>query len=102
MDFDILFAPSRHSVTLKAGHVFPANEWPTWAVTDMWAPEIHYVNNCYHVYYSARNRANSQLAIGCAISVECDNPLGPYRDNGNPILEHPLGVIDVHWFRDPK
>ena len=41
----------------------------------MWAPEIHIVNNKYHVYYSAKNKISGLHALGLAIS---ENPLGPY------------------------
>ncbi len=38
---------------------------------DMWAPEIHFVNGEYHVYFSGRKEDNSdQLAVGVAISTE--------------------------------
>ena len=41
----------------------------------MWAPEIHFVNNKYHIYYSAKNKITGWHALGLAIS---ENPLGPY------------------------
>ena len=41
----------------------------------MWAPEIHFVNNNYHIYYSAKNKITGWHALGLAIS---ENPLGPY------------------------
>ena len=42
----------------------------------MWAPEIHIVNNKYHIYYSAKNKITGWHALGLAIS---ENPLGPYK-----------------------
>ena len=67
----------------------------------MWAPEIHIVNNKYHIYYSAKNQITGWHALGLAIS---ENPLGPYTDYGKPILERnsEMGIIDVHWFKDPN
>jgi GH43 family beta-xylosidase len=48
------------------GHVFPQGNWPSWAINDMWAPEIHRVNDNYHVYFSARKADNGRLSIGVA------------------------------------
>ena len=73
-----------------------------WAYDDFWAPEIHYVNNNYYVYYSARSKTNNKLCIGVAISSNSTNPFGPYVEHKNPIIEHPDGVIDITWFQDPR
>ena len=83
------------------GHVFPQDGWPTWAYRDMWAPEIHWVDGNYHVYFSARNSADNNLAIGLARSLNASNPFGPYQDLGAPIIQNDLGVIDIHYFLDP-
>ena len=32
------------------GHVFPAGTWPVYCDRNMWAPEIHYVNDRYIIY----------------------------------------------------
>jgi hypothetical protein len=45
---------------------------------------------------------DDKLAIGVAISLNSSNPLGPYKDYGKPIIESEHGVIDVHFFMDPK
>jgi hypothetical protein len=45
---------------------------------------------------------DNKLAIGVAISLNSSNPLGPYEDYGKPIIESEHGVIDVHFFLDPK
>ena len=89
-------------VWLQKGYVFSQNEWPTWARTDMWAPEIHYVNDGYLVYFSAKHKQTGYHAIGVAISANKTNPLGPYYDFGKPLIEDSNGVIDAHWFKDPK
>ncbi len=86
----------------QKGHVFPQFEWPQWADTDMWAPEIHPVNNGYSVYFSALHKKTGYWSIGVAISANKTNPFGPFFDFGRPIITHPDGVIDAHWFRDPR
>ena len=70
----------------------------------MWAPEIHFVGGRFLVYYSGRKRFDlgGYLAIGVAISANPESPYGPYLDHGSPIIDILPGVIDVHWFRDPK
>lgn len=101
-----------------AGFVFPEGQTPTWAASgrgkaDFWAPEMAHVGDEYWLVYTARQHDNS-LAIGLAKS---DNPLGPWRDLGHPLLaghavdttqgaapQNPPslsgGVIDSHIFID--
>lgn len=64
------------------GHIFPAGHWPSWAVSDLWAPEIHKVGNQYVAYFSARG-SDGRLAIGAASSP---GPTGPFTDVGQPLL----------------
>ena len=33
------------------GHVFPNHTWPDWAASELWAPEIHFVNGRWVSYY---------------------------------------------------
>jgi len=83
----------------KEGFVFPSGRWPSWALGYMWAPEIHYVNHQYHVYFSAKSSTNQKFCLGVA---RASSPFGPFEDLGHPLLEDiDVGVIDVHWFRDP-
>jgi arabinan endo-1,5-alpha-L-arabinosidase len=74
------------------GHVFPAGQWPTWAVSDFWAPEVHKVGSHYVVYFSARS-TTGQLSIGAASAA---SPLGPFTDIGQPLIaEAGMGLIDA-------
>ena len=76
----------------------------------MWAPEIHYINDTFYVYFSSHNKdpschiiiPGSCHSIGVAISESSGNPFGPYHDYGKPILDGRFGVIDVTWFKDPR
>ncbi|MEA3082118.1 MAG: arabinan endo,5-alpha-L-arabinosidase, partial [Sphingomonadales bacterium] len=94
--------------------VFPAGSEPEWTasgrhVADFWAPEMAKVGKEYWVAYTARQK-NNALAIGLA---RADNPLGPFVDNGAPLLTGKTvnttgvphgavsgGVIDSHIFID--
>ena len=73
-----------------------------WAYDNFWAPEIHFVDYNYYVYYSARSKANNKLCIGIAISSNSTNPFGPYVEYEEPLIEHPDGVIDINWFHDNR
>ena len=53
-------------------------------------------------YEITTNINSGAHAIGVAISANKTNPFGPYFDFGKPIVEDSSGVIDAHWFRDPK
>merc|ERR1719228_1214357 len=41
--FPIYFSQDLVNWQLQS-HVFPASSWPTWAASDMWAPELHLVS----------------------------------------------------------
>ena len=86
----------------QISYVFQKDAWPGWADKDAWAPEMHWVNGNYLVYFSMRKRIDDQHAIGVAVSTNKSNPFGPYADLGHPIVQHPTGTIDVSWFRDPR
>ena len=74
------------------GFVFPAGHWPSWAVSDFWAPEVHKVGAHYVVYFSARSTAG-HYSIGAASS---NSPLGPFTDIGQPLIaEASMGLIDA-------
>lgn len=81
--------------------MFPKGSWPVWFTgKKVWAPEIHYVNGAYHVYFSAESNINKQCSIGVARG---SSPTGPFTDLGAPLIEFKkIGVIDAHYFKDPK
>ena len=86
----------------QKGHVFGKDAWPSWAYEHAWAPEMHFVNGSYRVYFSMKARATDVWAIGVATSANRSNPFGPYVDSGDPIIEHTNGAIDITWFKDPR
>jgi beta-xylosidase len=56
---------------------------PSWArCCDFWAPEIHFINDYFFLYYTARD-STGKLTIGAAYSKDI---LGPYTDKGSPIV----------------
>ena len=79
------------------GHVFPTGAWPSWAVENMWAPEIHFVNGTFVVYFTGwyKHRPDQLLCVitggsvllwtvhrvhvGVAVSTS-GSPWGPYTD----------------------
>jgi len=86
------------------GHVFPNGSWPKWAVKEMWAPEIHFVNGRYICYFAAEaSEGSTKHSIGVAVS---ETPWGPYIDIGKPIVEQHWNCIacfiDPSYFLDPK
>ncbi|QMU31531.1 family 43 glycosylhydrolase [Adhaeribacter radiodurans] len=80
------------------GFVFPENRKPAWAandkmVSDYWAPEMHQINDNFHVYFVARDKDTRELCIGVAKST---HPDGPFLADEEPILKG--NVIDPHVF----
>ena len=70
----------------QVGAVFPGKPaWPTWAVTDFWAPEFHRLaSGRWVVYFAARN-TNGTLCVGVATSTP-GGIMGPYVDRGTPLV----------------
>eukprot|EP00090_Calanus_glacialis_P047331 TRINITY_DN9771_c0_g1_i2.p1 TRINITY_DN9771_c0_g1~~TRINITY_DN9771_c0_g1_i2.p1 ORF type:complete len:263 (+),score=49.82 TRINITY_DN9771_c0_g1_i2:35-823(+) len=85
--FPISFSPDLVNWE-RRGWVFPRGSWPSWAYVDMWAPEIHFVNGIFTVYFTARKKNTKKLSVGVASSLEPLNPFGPYEDLGHPLIEH--------------
>ena len=82
----------------QVGYVFPQAYRPQWVGNDYWAPEIHIVNNKFHVYYTGREASSGILCIGVATS---DSILGPYIDKGSPLVKNlTVGSIDSHVFKE--
>lgn len=78
----------------------------TWAVGNAWAPAIieRKVGDAYKYffYFSGHNQKLNRKTIGVAMA---DDPVGPFRDLGHPIVtDSPVGhgqQIDVDVFHDP-
>ena len=87
-------------IVIQVGYVFDSTNWPIWGCSDAWAPELHHVEGRFLVYFSMQHTETRSHAIGVAISS--GSALGPFTDYGTPLVEHPSGTIDVHWFKDPK
>ncbi|WP_177182621.1 glycoside hydrolase family 43 protein [Paenibacillus sp. OV219] len=69
------------------GTVFTVDEVPSWATFDyMWAPHLTYYKGKYYVYYSTKvNDGDPFKGMGIGVAV-ADNPLGPYKDEGGPVV----------------
>jgi xylan 1,4-beta-xylosidase len=97
--FPIFSSPNLYNWTAQ-GHVFPEGSkgTPTWAEADFWAPEPHFVNNRWLVYFVARNH-KGMLSVGVAISQGGVD--GPYADLGSELVTTDnMGMIDPTFYRD--
>lgn len=96
-----------------SGPVFSKSELPTWHMTDipeqkghLWAPDIHYRNGKYHVYYSVSAWMNFNSSIGYTTNVTLDTNDSDYSwiDEGKVISYKNGGegvnVIDPNIFLD--
>lgn len=80
----------------------------SWASGNAWAPAIIERKQAdgsykYYLYFSGHSPEFDRKVIGVAVA---DNPTGPFRDSGKPIItESPSGhgqQIDVDVFHDPE
>eukprot|EP01118_Nematostelium_gracile_P017444 TRINITY_DN744_c0_g1_i1.p1 TRINITY_DN744_c0_g1~~TRINITY_DN744_c0_g1_i1.p1 ORF type:complete len:328 (-),score=72.21 TRINITY_DN744_c0_g1_i1:130-1113(-) len=79
------------------GYIFNSSNIPKWAIGDTWAPEIHYINGQYVVYFVARN-TDGVLCIGAATAPSVT---GPFTDIGQPLVNnHTMGMIDPTYYND--
>lgn len=81
--------PIRKSTDLvKWSHAIPAVVFarvPQWAqemipgATNIWAPDISYFNNKYHLYYSVSTFGSNRSVIGLATNVTLDSQSDDYK-----------------------
>lgn len=60
---------------------------------EVWAPELHYTNNKWYIYYASSNGNNSTHRM---FVLESDSPHGPYHKVGGPL--HDVWGIDLTIF----
>jgi len=97
----------------NAGRVFDSASLPVWRKTDIpeqdgsfWAPDIHYSNGKYHLYYSVSAWMNFNSSIGYATNTTLDknDPAYKWIDEGQVINYKNGGegvnVIDPNVFID--
>jgi arabinan endo-1,5-alpha-L-arabinosidase len=70
----------------RIGSIFPSS-FPSWIKTyvsgftgNFWAPDVFYMNNSWHVYYSCSTFGSRQSAIGLATTTSLSNP--KWEDKG--------------------
>lgn len=70
----------------RGGRIFSSG-FPSWINTyvpgfegHFWAPQVFYMNNKWHVYYSCSTFGSCQSAIGLATSTSLENPV--WKDEG--------------------
>lgn len=97
----------------NAGRVFDSSDLPAWRKNDipeqdgsLWAPDIHYRNGKYHLYYSVSAWMNFNSSIGYATNVTLDatDPKYKWEDHGQVISfkngGEKVNVIDPNVFVD--
>lgn len=57
----------------------PANGWNS---NNIWAPEIHFLDGKWYIYYAAGEKAGSPFIYQRSGVLEADNAFGPYTDKG--------------------
>ena len=110
--FPLLYSEDLIHWTFK-GYAFPGGTWPAWAYMDMWAPELHFVNGVFTLYFSGRMKTTRKLALGVAVAKDLGDLFSSgFKDLGYPLLQvdqvhddhsffpqHSEGVIDPHFHR---
>ena len=97
----------------KAGSVFSSENLPAWHKKDipnqdgsLWAPDIHYSNGKYYLYYSVSAWMNFNSSVGLATNTTLDSTSSQYKwiDEGQ-IISYKNGgegvnVIDPNFITD--
>lgn len=105
---------SKDRITWKRdSSVFPMDQLPAWHTKDipeqkghLWAPDIHYRDGIYHLYYSVSAWMNFNSSVGYATNTTLDrnNPKYKWVDKGQVISYKNGGegvnVIDPNAFID--
>ncbi len=79
-------------------------ERPEWAepTSELWAPEVEYFGNQYHLYYTVTDSKQGDSAIGVATSP---SPTGPWTHAARPVVEPheaPCCGGSQRWVYDPE
>jgi GH43 family beta-xylosidase len=55
-----------------------------WNSSNIWAPELHYFNGKWYIYYAAAKKPGGPFIYQCSGVLESvsDDPFGPYTDKG--------------------
>lgn len=56
----------------------------SWALRNIWAPEVIYMNGKYYMYYSGSDRDTGAKGLGLAVS---DHPAGPFIEYGDASVQ---------------
>lgn len=93
----------------NSGAIFSA--LPTWikdalgqAITDLWAPDVSFVNGTYRVYYAGSTFGSNHSVIGLATNVTLDRQSSAYKwvDKGLVIESNAPGAKDDWNAIDPN
>jgi arabinan endo-1,5-alpha-L-arabinosidase len=106
-NFNFHLIPVLRSLDLSSwtymGDAFSAK--PAWVDpgAGLWAPDIHFFNGQYYLYYTASETSlpGGGSAIGVATAL---SPLGPWIDSGSPVVEPheaPCCAGSRRWVFDP-
>ena len=104
-DFHFHLIPMLRSADLTqwtyVGDVFATR--PPWVKSDagLWAPDIHFFNGQYYLYFTASDTNAGGSAIGVATAP---TPTGPWTDSGAPVVEPheaPCCPGSRRWVFDP-
>lgn len=57
----------------------PANGWNS---SNVWAPELHYLDGKWYIYYAAGQKPEPPFIYQRSGVLEADSPFGPYTDKG--------------------
>ena len=104
--FHVFSSPDLKSWTDEGIMLDLKSDQVPWATGNAWAPAIIERKEAdgykYYFYYSGHSKEADTKQIGVAVA---DNPAGPFRDLGHPIVtKSPAGhgqQIDVDVFADP-
>ena len=112
--FGISVKTSKDRITwTRDSSAFPRNDLPAWLAKDipeqkghLWAPDIHYRDGRYHLYYSVSAWMNFNSSIGYATNTTLDRSASRYKwvDQGQIISfkngGEGVNVIDPNVFVD--
>ena len=71
-----------------------------WNTSGLWAPELHYLNGTWFIYYAATDGPNANHRIGVLQSI-ADDPQGTYIDKGVVYTgDHIDTIKDNRWAID--
>lgn len=78
----IVVTESRFMTKVENRRIVWSTPMNGWNAHNVWAPELHFLDGKWYIYYAAGAKAGSPFTLQRSGVLECNTPMGDYADRG--------------------